>query len=172
MLHIESISSFYCLRRGESLPSFVLRAHKLSPTALWWTLPKRILTPLWVRSRVFTQRSRWSSTLFGQASKHSAWRPSNYPPVKMCLCHHCFVHSSFNTIKNFNKVVLSLTKRLQVSEAAVQVTLLLFLTKVSLKNPRTKESAFREKDNPVRPGEDRGNVEIRETLEQHTCLLS
>lgn len=34
------------------------------PTASQWT--QRILTPLWVRSRVFTQHSRWSSILFRQ----------------------------------------------------------------------------------------------------------
>lgn len=28
--------------------------------------------------------------VFRQASKHTAWTLSNYPPGKMCLCHCCF----------------------------------------------------------------------------------
>lgn len=67
-----------------------------------WTLAKRILTPHRVKAWVFTQRSRWSSILFRQASKHTAWTLSNYPPAKMRVCHHCFVHSSFNLIWNFD----------------------------------------------------------------------
>lgn len=71
---------------------------RAQPTASQWTLTKRILTPRRVKAWVFTQRSRWSSILFRQASKHTAWRLSNYPPAKMCVCHHSFVHSSFNLI--------------------------------------------------------------------------
>lgn len=67
-------------------------------TASQWTLAERILTPRRVKARVFTQRSRWSSILFRQASKHTAWRLSNYPPARMCVCHHRFAHFSFNLI--------------------------------------------------------------------------
>lgn len=50
-----------------------------------WTLAKRILTRHRVKAWVFTQCSRRSSILFRQASKHTAWRPANYPPAETCV---------------------------------------------------------------------------------------
>ncbi len=89
---------FYYYYRCSISALFHAPSTRAQPTASQWTLAKRILTPRRVKAQVFTQRSRWSSILFGQASKHTGWRLSNYPPAKMCVCHRSFVHSSFNLI--------------------------------------------------------------------------
>lgn len=94
---------FFFGRGGLSLKLYISAlfhapSTRAQPPASQWTFAKRIFTPSRVGAWVFTQRSRWSSILFRQASKHTAWRLSNYPPAKKCVCHHCFVHSSFNLI--------------------------------------------------------------------------
>lgn len=122
-----SPSLFYCLRREESLPSFMLQAHKLGRQPCGELSLKEFLLLFGSGPGCLHSAAGEAPYCLDKLPNTQNWRLSNYPPVKMCLCHHCFVHSSFNTIRNFNKVVLSLTKHLQVSEAAVQMTLLLFI---------------------------------------------
>lgn len=81
--------------------------------------------PLWVRTRVFTQRSRRSSVLFRQASKHAEGRLSNCPPAETCLCHQRFECSLLNLLQDVNetiKTVFFLHKLTGVFRADVHMT--------------------------------------------------
>lgn len=95
---------FYRSSHELSLPSFILlRAHELSRQPRSELSLKEFL--LLIGSRPKCLHSAAGEALYClDKLPNTAWRLSNYPPARICVCHHCFVHSSFNLIYNFNMI--------------------------------------------------------------------